>query len=197
MYYYYRTGNNITQDFYDQFSNLLEKLAILVLAHCSSFNIHVDGPMNADVNKFADLLSSTICGGIKRCPLTPLDICSIYSYLAPSSHLMYFQSTRLCCRISHSLSPTITALSSPSSMHHQFCVASDWLRTGDNPMIRCWRLWSRPDCYWIKMHICNCCASGPTCQHIRGVRSGLHAACNAFYYSDLYASELFIKQNMC
>jgi hypothetical protein len=53
----YRTGN-VTQDFYDQFSDLLERLATFSasLIVVGDFNIHVDDPTDVDANKFARLI---------------------------------------------------------------------------------------------------------------------------------------------
>jgi endonuclease/exonuclease/phosphatase (EEP) superfamily protein YafD len=52
-------ADNFTQDFYDQFGDLLERLATFSapLLIVGDFNIHADDPTNADANKFADLLS--------------------------------------------------------------------------------------------------------------------------------------------
>lgn len=54
----YRTGV-ITRDFYNQFSDLFERLATFFASRfvVGDFNNHVDDPTNADSNKFADLLS--------------------------------------------------------------------------------------------------------------------------------------------
>jgi endonuclease/exonuclease/phosphatase family metal-dependent hydrolase len=67
----YRT-DNVTQAFYDQVSNLLEKLATFSASTIvvGDFNIHVDDPMDADANKFADIFS---CDGLRQHVTSPTD----------------------------------------------------------------------------------------------------------------------------
>jgi hypothetical protein len=65
----YRTGN-VTQAFYDQVSDLLERLATFSASMIvvGDFNIHVDDPTDADANKFADILS---CNGLQQHVTSP------------------------------------------------------------------------------------------------------------------------------
>jgi Endonuclease/Exonuclease/phosphatase family len=65
----YRTGN-VIQDFYDQFCDLLERLATFSasLIVVGDFNIHVDNPMDADANRFAEIVS---CNGLQQHVTSP------------------------------------------------------------------------------------------------------------------------------
>jgi exonuclease III len=60
----YHIGN-VTQVFYDQFYNILERLttfsALLIVV--GDFNIHTDDLTDADANEFADMVS---CNGFSN-----------------------------------------------------------------------------------------------------------------------------------